>query len=105
MNLFSGCPELSDANGDFEYTSSVRLVGSNATLTCDSNFEVSGSSPVTCMESGWTGTPNCARTSMLLNLSNHQCVVEFLPIIYNYINYVGIIIINKKKLNSDGFQS
>ncbi len=71
LKLFSGCPELNDANGDFEYTSSVRVVGSDATLTCDSEFEVNGSSLVTCIESGWTGTPNCERTNCLHCKNNY----------------------------------
>ncbi len=60
----AGCPELTDKNGNFSFSNGL-FVGSNATLTCDSNFEVSGSSPVTCMDSGWTGTPNCEHTGII----------------------------------------
>ncbi len=59
QSLFAGCPELSDANGVFSFTNGL-FVGSNATLTCQSGFEFN-TSPVTCMETGWTGTPMCER--------------------------------------------
>ena len=53
------CPELSDANGNFNYSNN-QLVGSMATLTCNTGFEVNGTNPVTCESSEeWTGMPFC----------------------------------------------
>ncbi len=57
---FVGCAELSDANGDFVFTNGTS-VGSIATLSCQTGFDLSGSSPITCQESGWTGMPKCER--------------------------------------------
>ena len=54
---------LSDANGGFAYTSE-HTIASIATLTCNPGFVVSGTNPVMCQATGWTGMPTCERKSM-----------------------------------------
>ena len=55
---------LNNASGDFVYTND-QSIGSVATLTCNPGFLVSGTNPVMCQVTGWTGMPTCERKSML----------------------------------------
>ena len=73
VHTVTGCPELSNPNGSFNYTDS-QFVGSLATLTCDANYEVTGPNPVTCQANGeWTGTPTCEGKTI-----RHTIVSNFL---------------------------
>ena len=62
----SGCTVLSNANGGFVYTSE-HTITSVATLTCNPGFVVTGTNPVTCQDTGWTGVPTCERKSIIMH--------------------------------------
>lgn len=53
------CPVIVVANGVVTY-SSGQSVGSAASYTCNTNYQLNGTSPVTCLSTGnWSGAPTC----------------------------------------------
>jgi hypothetical protein len=64
------------SNGTASYSSGTTL-GSTATITCNTNFQETGTSPVTCLSSGsWSGTPSCADVCSIAGnhgTTNHCC--------------------------------
>ncbi|XP_053398307.1 CUB and sushi domain-containing protein 1-like [Mercenaria mercenaria] len=52
------CGDPAPSNGGASTVSGTTL-GETATVTCDSGYDLTGSSTLTCTDSGWDGTPIC----------------------------------------------
>ena len=96
------CGGLSVANGSVTYSAGTTF-GSAASYSCNTNYQLSGTSPVTCLASGaWSSTPTCVdicsvagnngtsshccnntpcpSSAPVCNTSTHACVQEGLGV-------------------------
>lgn len=53
------CGDPTPFNGLLSNALSGTYLGDTATITCDSGFDISGSSSLTCLETGWNDTSTC----------------------------------------------
>lgn len=53
------CGDPTPANGQAALESGKTTLGSNATVSCNTGYDVNGVEQITCMAAGWSSLPSC----------------------------------------------